>query len=161
MSLPRETSAITLSLSDENAMAALAARLALCLAPGWVVHLVGPLGAGKTTFVRAILRALGHTGPVKSPTYGLVELYPVSGLNLYHFDFYRFATPEEFYAAGLEEYFDGTGVCLVEWPEKAAALAPGADLTITIEPRPDGSREVRLTASTPRARQCLNRLAAP
>ena len=156
MSLHRE---LLLPLADEAATAALAQRLAPCLAPGWVIHLVGPLGAGKTTFVRAKLRALGHTGPVKSPTYGLVEPYTVSGLNLYHFDFYRFATPEEFFGAGLDEYFDGTGVCLVEWPEKAAPHTPAPDLTLALAPRPDGSREARLTASTPRASECLDRLA--
>ena len=73
MSLHRE---LILPLADENATAALAQRLVPCLAPGWVIHLVGPLGAGKTTFVRAMLRALGHTGPVKSPTYGLVDRTP-------------------------------------------------------------------------------------
>ena len=114
-----ESACLTLRLSDEAATNALGAALAGTLAPGMVVWLDGDLGAGKTTLVRALLRALGHAGPVKSPTYTLVELYSVSSLYLYHFDFYRFNDPEEFDDAGLGEYFRKDAVCLVEWPDKA------------------------------------------
>jgi tRNA threonylcarbamoyladenosine biosynthesis protein TsaE len=94
------------------------------LAPGVVVWLDGDLGAGKTTLVRALLRACGHTGPVKSPTYTLVEIYVISRIYWYHFDFYRFNFPEEFLDAGLGEYFRDDAVCLVEWPEKAVGYLP-------------------------------------
>ena len=97
----------------------LGSRLAALLRPGDVVAYCGDLGAGKTTLVRAMLRALGHTGPVKSPTYTLVEVYVVSSIYWYHFDFYRFNDPEEFVDAGLGEYFRSDSVCLVEWPDKA------------------------------------------
>jgi tRNA threonylcarbamoyladenosine biosynthesis protein TsaE len=107
-------------LADEAATTDFARKLAVCLHPGLVVYLEGDLGAGKTTLVRALLRALGHKGPVKSPTYALVEVYVVSSLYWYHFDFYRFNHPEEFVDAGLGEYFRNDSVCLVEWPDKAA-----------------------------------------
>ena len=114
---------VTLSLSDEVATHALGAALASVLQPGLIVTLEGDLGAGKTTLVRGLLRALGYANKVKSPTYTLVEVHVVSGLNLYHFDFYRFNQPEEYLEAGLDEYFQtsgpNAGVCLVEWPDKA------------------------------------------
>src|SRR5512137_665822 len=119
-------------LSDETATLALGAALASCAQPGLVIWLDGDLGAGKTTLVRGLLRALGDTGPVKSPTYALVEIHVVSGLNLYHFDFYRFSQPEEYLDAGLDEYFAGDGVCLVEWPEQAVPYLPAADLRIRL-----------------------------
>ncbi|MCW5625208.1 MAG: tRNA (adenosine(37)-N6)-threonylcarbamoyltransferase complex ATPase subunit type 1 TsaE, partial [Burkholderiales bacterium] len=111
------TSAIT--LPDETATLALGARLAERLEPGTIVLLEGDLGAGKTTLVRGLLRRLGYAGRVKSPTYGLVELYDLSRLSLYHFDFYRLENPKAWREAGFAEYFDDHHVCLVEWPEKA------------------------------------------
>lgn len=123
---------VSLALPDEAATLACAARLACapCLAPGLVIWLEGELGAGKTTLVRGLLRALGETGPVKSPTYTLVEVHVVSGLHLYHFDFYRLNHPDEYLDAGLDDYFAGNAVCLVEWPDKAAPYLPPADLRI-------------------------------
>ncbi|HSQ04081.1 MAG TPA: tRNA (adenosine(37)-N6)-threonylcarbamoyltransferase complex ATPase subunit type 1 TsaE, partial [Burkholderiales bacterium] len=93
-----------------------------------VVYLTGELGAGKTTLVRGILRDLGFPGRVKSPTFSLVEVYEVSSLYLYHFDFYRFTKGSEWRESGLGEHFNPESVCLVEWPEKATGL-PGPDLT--------------------------------
>jgi tRNA threonylcarbamoyl adenosine modification protein YjeE len=93
-------------LPDEAATQRLGQSLAPALQPGMVIFLEGDLGAGKTTLVRALIRALGHPGPVKSPTYSLVEVYVISSLYLYHFDFYRFESPEEFLDAGLDEYFN-------------------------------------------------------
>ncbi|HJW25187.1 MAG TPA: tRNA (adenosine(37)-N6)-threonylcarbamoyltransferase complex ATPase subunit type 1 TsaE [Rhodocyclaceae bacterium] len=127
-------------LPDEAATQRLGQILAPLLKPGMVIHLEGDLGAGKTTLVRALLRALGHTGPVKSPTYSLVEVYAVSSLYLYHFDFYRFESPEEFLDAGLGEYFHDASICLVEWPEKARGVAPPADLSCRFEHAGDGRR---------------------
>src|SRR5476651_2294590 len=93
-------------LPGEAATLALGAALAAQARPGRVLHLSGELGAGKTTLVRGLLRALGHAGRVKSPTYALVELYAISGLSLYHFDFYRFSDPNEWLSSGFREAFN-------------------------------------------------------
>ncbi|MBM3396420.1 MAG: tRNA (adenosine(37)-N6)-threonylcarbamoyltransferase complex ATPase subunit type 1 TsaE [Betaproteobacteria bacterium] len=126
-------STLHLSLADEAATLALGAALAQGLAPGTRIYLSGDLGAGKTTLTRGLLRALGHTGSVKSPTYTLVEPYELSGLDLHHFDFYRFENSDEWNDAGFRELFDSTTVCLVEWPERAARRLPDADLHIRLE----------------------------
>jgi tRNA threonylcarbamoyladenosine biosynthesis protein TsaE len=135
----------TLALPDEDATLALGAALAPHLAPGMVILLRGELGAGKTTLVRGLLRALGFAGRVKSPTYALVEVYEVSRLNLYHFDFYRFHDPSEWIEAGFRDVFNGQNVCLVEWPERAGGQLPPADLEIALEVTPPG-RSATLTA---------------
>jgi tRNA threonylcarbamoyladenosine biosynthesis protein TsaE len=113
---------------------ALGRALADCIAPGLVIYLIGELGAGKTTLARGLLRGLGYTGKVKSPTFTLVEVYEVSRLYLYHFDFYRFNDPRELGEAGFREYFNPQSVCLVEWPERTnkAAGLPAADLRIVL-----------------------------
>ena len=129
------------------------------LVPSMVIWLEGDLGAGKTTLVRAILKSAGETGAVKSPTYTLVEVHPISGLNFYHFDFYRFTAAEEYLDAGLDEYFDGAGICLVEWPDKAAPYLAGADLRILLSAASDGDEAKRISrfiANTGRGEQCLN-----
>jgi tRNA threonylcarbamoyladenosine biosynthesis protein TsaE len=121
------------------------------------IELHGPLGAGKTTFVRHLLRALGFAGRVKSPTYTVMEPYALPGLTpsgplaISHFDFYRFSDPREGLDAGLRDVFAAPGLKLVEWPELAAGLLPAADLRLHIEvddDKPD-SRCVRLEAGTP------------
>ena len=152
---------LTLGLPDEAATIALGCKLAPLLHPGMIVWLDGDLGAGKTTLVRAMLRRLGHTGPVKSPTYTLVEVYVVSNIYWYHFDFYRFNDPEEFADAGLGEYFRDDAVCLVEWPEKAAGHVPQADLVLFFRfptNRQDPGRILDLFAYTERGALCLNTL---
>jgi tRNA threonylcarbamoyladenosine biosynthesis protein TsaE len=121
-------------LADENATMALGARVAACVRPGWIISLRGDLGSGKTTLTRGLLRALGHTGRVKSPTYTLVEPYKVSGLDLLHFDYYRFSDPREWLDAGFSDLFDGLNVCVVEWPERIGSLMPTAHLEVLIEP---------------------------
>ena len=149
-------------LPDEAATIALGRQLAPLLKPGMVVWLDGDLGAGKTTLVRALLRALGYDGPVKSPTYTLVEVYVVSSIYWYHFDFYRFSHPEEFADAGLDEYFRDDAVCLVEWPEKAAGFVPPADLALRLRfPTNDScsGRTVALFACSERGTACLTILA--
>jgi tRNA threonylcarbamoyladenosine biosynthesis protein TsaE len=147
-----------LHLPDEEATLALGAALAGAVSTGLVVYLCGDLGAGKTTLVRGLLRALGFQGNVKSPTYTLVELYAISKLDLYHFDFYRFTSPEEYLDAGLDEYFGGPGLCLVEWPERAAPYLPPADLRITLKVAQRG-RRAEVAATSEEGERCLKNLA--
>lgn len=142
-------------LADENTTIALGAELAKALAPGLVIYLNGDLGAGKTTLARALLHALGYRGKVKSPTYTLVEIYVVSSLYLYHFDFYRFNDPNEWHEAGFREYFNEAAVCLVEWPEKAGGLLPPADIEIGLFVEGEG-RRAEIAAGTEKGRQCLS-----
>lgn len=125
-------------LPDEAATLAAGAELAAQLRPGTTLYLYGDLGAGKTTLVRGMLRGLGYADKVKSPTYTLVEPYVFSGFNLYHFDLYRFADPEEWEAAGFRDYFNPRSVCLLEWPEKAEGVIPRADVDVTLTPRDAG-----------------------
>jgi len=119
-------------LPDAAATAALGGALAAGAVPGRVLHLRGELGAGKTTLVRGLLRALGYSGRVKSPTYTLVEPYTLSSLHFYHFDFYRFKDRSEWLSSGFREYFNPEALCVVEWPEKAGDLlgAPDVDLLL-------------------------------
>jgi tRNA threonylcarbamoyladenosine biosynthesis protein TsaE len=124
-----------------------------------IVTLQGDLGTGKTTLVRGLLRARGITGPVKSPTYTLVEHYPVSSLYFYHFDFYRFASPNEWDSAGMSEYFRDDAACIVEWPERVGAMLPEPDLALSLAYAPrDEGRELIATAHTAAGEQCLKAL---
>ena len=121
------------------------------------IYLSGDLGSGKTTLVRALLRALGYDGRVKSPTYALVEAYVISSLYLYHFDFYRFQSPNEWAEAGLDELFEHAAVCLVEWPEKAGGLLPKADIELRFVHAADG-RDVLVQANTEAGARCVSAL---
>jgi tRNA threonylcarbamoyladenosine biosynthesis protein TsaE len=141
-------------LVDEEHTVELGAALASCLAPGLILYLSGELGAGKTTLVRGMVRALGHEGPVRSPTYALVEVYDLSRLHLHHFDFYRFHDPREWIDAGFRESFDGTNVTVIEWPEKAGTWLPPADVEIQFEFSEPG-RAVTLASNTLRGQKCL------
>lgn len=123
---------LDINLPDAAATEALGAALAAGVVPGRVLHLRGDLGTGKTTLVRGLLRALGHAGRVKSPTYTLVEPYKLSSLHLYHFDFYRLKDRSEWLSSGFREYFDRHAVCVVEWPEKAGDLLASPDLEIQL-----------------------------
>ncbi len=119
-------------MPDAAATARLGAGLAAGIAPGRVLHLSGELGSGKTTLVRGLLRALGVTGPVKSPTFAWVEPYRISRLDLYHFDFYRFDKKTEWLSSGLRDYFRADAVCIVEWPERAGDLLPPPDMAVEL-----------------------------
>ncbi|WP_298208025.1 tRNA (adenosine(37)-N6)-threonylcarbamoyltransferase complex ATPase subunit type 1 TsaE [Acidovorax sp.] len=119
----------------------------------------GDLGAGKTTLVRHLLRALGVQGRIKSPTYAVVEPHEApAGLAIWHFDFYRFDDPREWEDAGFRDIFANQGLKVAEWPEKAATLTPLADLAIHIEAIDDTERKVTLHAHTPRGRSLLQGL---
>lgn len=136
---------------------ALAARPALRDA---CVELAGPLGAGKTTFARHLLRALGVQGRIKSPTFAVMEPYRVGGerdgaVEISHFDFYRFDDPREWEDAGFRDVFGSPGLKLIEWPERARALLPPPDLRIDIEPLDESRREVVLQACSPAGLELL------
>ncbi len=119
-------------VDDEEAMLALAASMAGHLRSGQLLYLQGDLGAGKTTFVRGLLRGLGYRGHVKSPTYTLVEPYEVADLLINHFDLYRLSAPEEVESVGIRDYMIGSGICVVEWAERGAGVLPPADAVIRI-----------------------------
>jgi tRNA threonylcarbamoyladenosine biosynthesis protein TsaE len=151
------TAALKRHLKDEAATLRLGAKLAKALRPGLIIYLCGDLGSGKTTLARGLLRALGYTGRVKSPTFALVEVYSFSSLDLYHFDFYRLGEPREWADAGFRENFNDANVCLVEWPERAGASLPPADIRIRLSFASSG-RDAEITGETEKARQCLSKL---
>ncbi len=130
--------------ADEAQTEALGARLAAVLPRAIMLYLHGPLGAGKTTLVRGLLRGLGHAGPVTSPTFTLVEPYELDNVRVFHFDFYRVADPAELEFLGLRDYFDGNSVCIVEWPERAGAVLPTPDLDVMIRLSNDRGRVLQL-----------------
>lgn len=121
----------TIANADDMEMSGRAA--AAGVRPGQLVFLQGELGAGKTTWVRGLLRGLHYDGSVKSPTYTLVESYELDPCNVYHFDFYRLDDPDELEHLALRDYLDGRGVCLVEWPERGMGFLPEPDCRVVIE----------------------------
>ena len=143
---------------SEDDTQAFAARLAAQPAlRNSFIELHGDLGAGKTTLVRHLLRALGVQGRIKSPTYAVVEPHETpDGLQAWHFDFYRFSDPREWEDAGFRDVFASPGLKLAEWPEKAGALLPRADLVIHIDAQTDGTRRVSLQAPTATGRGLLH-----
>lgn len=155
----RDLRAMRAHVASATDMEAFGARIATGLRPGIVVTLSGELGAGKTTLVRGMLRGLGWTGPVKSPTYTLVEHYVLSRLYFYHFDFYRLDDPDEWETAGFGDYFGDDSVCVVEWPERVGSHLPAADLTIDITyagSSSDAGRNVSCIAHSPVGERCLS-----
>jgi tRNA threonylcarbamoyladenosine biosynthesis protein TsaE len=153
-------SSLSLYLEDAHATESVGARLSSCLCGGLVLTLAGDLGTGKTTLVRGLLRALGVTGSVKSPTYTLVESYNVSSLDLYHFDFYRFSDPEEWESTGFADYFRPDSVCLVEWPERVAGFLPVPDVALTLSHAipPQSGRALSASANSSAGKRCVDTL---
>jgi tRNA threonylcarbamoyladenosine biosynthesis protein TsaE len=152
--------ATDLKLPDAPATARLGAALAGGVAPGRVLHLSGELGSGKTTIVRGLLRALGVTGPIKSPTYAWVEPYALSSLDLYHFDFFRLADKNAWLSSGLRDYFRPEAACLVEWPERARDLLSLPDVSVHLDYEGE-ARRARLEAHSPAGRVWLQSLSFP
>ncbi|MDR1529469.1 MAG: tRNA (adenosine(37)-N6)-threonylcarbamoyltransferase complex ATPase subunit type 1 TsaE [Burkholderiales bacterium] len=148
-------------LPDVEATRALGARLTDHMSGGMVLTLSGDLGAGKTTLVRGMLRHLGFTGAVKSPSYALVEEYPFSRLYFYHFDFYRFRDPEEWETTGFAEYFRHDALCVIEWPEKLGDRLPPVDIALTLSwvSEMGETRRAQLIARTAMGSACLNMIA--
>jgi len=148
-----------IALPDAAATLAAGAAIAAGLRGGMVLGVSGDLGAGKTTLVRGMLRGLGWSGPVKSPTYTLVEHYSFSSLYFYHFDFYRFGDAGEWESTGFAEYFRADAVCVIEWPERVARWLPHIDLSLTLEHAAKG-RTLHLAARGEAGSECLARCAA-
>lgn len=123
---------LQLAVADEAAMAHLGGVLARALRGGEYIALRGPLGAGKTTLARALLRAAGHAGPVRSPTFTLVEPYSLAAFQLLHLDLYRLGDAEELEMLGVRERF-GDAVVLIEWPERGAGWLPPPDLELVLD----------------------------
>jgi len=138
-------------------MEALGAAIARQAPEPFTIFLSGQLAAGKTTLARGLVRALGHTGAVKSPTFTLVESYDIAGRRVHHFDLYRIGDPEELEYIGLDEYFDDTALCLVEWPERGAGCLPVADLELNFSVVASG-RHVAARARTPSGEKVLNEI---
>ena len=125
-------------LPDEAATLAFGASLAGSLHAPLVIYLNGSLGAGKTTFARGLLKGLGYTGTVKSPTYAIVESYGLPQCTVHHFDLYRFAEPEEWHDAGLDDLTGAGCICLIEWAEKGGSNVPAADICLDFTAKDNG-----------------------
>jgi tRNA threonylcarbamoyladenosine biosynthesis protein TsaE len=148
----------TLVWPDETATAAFATQLAAALTRANLnacIALHGDLGAGKTTFVRHLLRALGVEGRIKSPTYAVVEPYTVREGEVWHFDFYRFSDPREWEDAGFRDIFASPGLKLCEWPQNAAGVMPTPDLEVDLQVDNTEQRQVRISALTLRGQALL------
>lgn len=162
MSSARSHAAWQVLLADAEATAALGRSLARAIrrqlgqvrARGLQIGVSGDLGTGKTALIRALLRELGVEGPVKSPTFALLEPYAVSSLDCYHFDFYRFSDPAEFGSSGFRELFGPGRLCLIEWPERAGDRLPTGDVSITLRVDGDG-RIASLVATSELGHACL------
>ena len=135
-------------LPDEDRVSELAGLFRGGLQAPLVIYLRGELGAGKTTFARALIHALGYGGRVKSPSYGLLESYSAGGLHILHLDLYRVEDPAELDYLGLHDLLGANSVLLVEWPDKGAGFLPGPDLVMQFQ-ETAGDRSVQLTPHTP------------
>lgn len=148
---------LLLSLPDATATEALGAALAAAAPERCTLYLLGDLGAGKTTLARGFLQALGHAGPVRSPTYTLIEPYQLRGRDYYHLDLYRLGDPEELDYLGLRDLLGSPCVLLVEWPQRGAGMLPAADLELRLDYR-DGARIASLRAGSGAGERLLSSL---
>lgn len=144
------------STFSEKQLIEFAKTLSGFLQPGMVIELKGPLGAGKTTFVRGVLRGLGYKGTVKSPTFTLVEEYRLRAFTVYHVDLYRLSSPEEVAFIGLSDYFHKKSVVFIEWPEKGTGFLPKGDVHALFKIESDDRRILEWKANTPKGERFLN-----
>lgn len=159
MSMTGKVSVLT--LTDAEATVALGRRLGEAFAGRGVVYLLGDLGAGKTTLTRGILQAYGYVGPVKSPTYTLVEPYELDAITVFHFDLYRLLDPEELELMGYRDYFREDALTLVEWPVRGEPLLPPPDWAVALDvPAQGDGRVVTLSAISARAAEIMSRFFA-
>jgi tRNA threonylcarbamoyladenosine biosynthesis protein TsaE len=142
-------------LPDEQTTQALAHVLASELTFPLVLTFDGALGTGKTTLIRGILRALGVTGAIKSPTFSLVESYPLTNYIFHHFDLYRLSDETELEAVGFRDYFAEDTICCIEWPTRAPCLGAFVDLTFELEMKGEG-RQLTVTAVTDAGKALLD-----
>lgn len=132
------TTVNTFNLPDESTSKSLAARLANCLTTPLIMTFSGEIGAGKTTFIRAMLRALGVTTAIKSPTFSIVESYQCQHLQIHHFDLYRIHDETELEYIGFRDYFLANSICCIEWPERASHSLDYVDMNFAFEIRGSG-----------------------
>lgn len=147
----------TIFLPDETATLRLGKTCSAHLGAGLRVYLEGDLGAGKTTFVRGFLHALGVTERIKSPTYALVHSYPLEQFTVHHFDLYRFSSEEEWLDAGFNDYFNAQSLCFIEWSSYAQSVLLPPDLQLSLSWQPNG-REVTFSAFSIIGQQCLAKI---
>lgn len=148
---------LTFDLPDESATEQMAHRLASLLSAPLVLGFSGEIGAGKTTFVRAMLRALGISGGIKSPTYALVESYTINDLHLHHFDLYRIQEDEELDYIGFRDYFTTPSICCIEWPERIQKGLDCIDMQLTLTMKGMG-RELQIHGTSATGRHVLSLL---
>ncbi len=151
---------LDLTLNSFEQTEAFAASVAGVVTAPCSIALQGDLGAGKTTFARGFLQALGHQGNVKSPTYTILEPYQIAGTTINHFDLYRLADPEELELIGAHEMFSGQNINLIEWPEQGAGWLPEMDLWLRIE-HLDNGRQFCLSAGSARGQFMLDQIVLP
>jgi len=129
-------------LNSSEQMIAFGVELSKSIKAGDVIYLIGDLGAGKTTLTKGILKGLGYSGNIKSPTYTLVESYPFNNLQVHHFDLYRISDPEELEWIGIRDYFNDESITLIEWPEKGDGFIPEASLQLNISYTENDGRKI-------------------
>jgi tRNA threonylcarbamoyladenosine biosynthesis protein TsaE len=147
-----------IDLPTETDSEQMAARVAACLVSPLVLTFTGEIGAGKTTFIRAMLRCLGVNSAIKSPTFSLVESYQGTNLQIHHFDLYRIQDEAELDYIGFRDYFTDNAICCIEWPERATGYLTEADLGFTLSLKGDG-REMQMHAFSPAGAAVLSCLA--